>query len=285
MTILIVEDHPVLRDKLAGHFSRAGFAADAVGGGADALAYLDRRNYDIMVLDLGLPDMDGMELLARRGGARCLILTARDALEDRLKGLDLGADDYVLKPFEMAELEARVRAVLRRADNAAAPVLRCGTLCFDTRSRHAAAGERPIQLSRREGMLLEELLRSSPRVVIKDVLEANGIEYRETRSLEESMPELDILYMTRVQKERFFNEEDYIRLKNSYILTSEKMALAKPEMAVLHPLPRVNEIALDVDNDPRAAYFEQVQNGVYIRMALIMTLLGLADPKAPKEGN
>ena len=124
MTILIVEDHPVLRDKLAGHFSRAGFAADAVGGGADALAYLDRRNYDIMVLDLGLPDMDGMELLARRGGARCLILTARDALEDRLKGLDLGADDYVLKPFEMAELEARVRAVLRRADNAAAPVLR-----------------------------------------------------------------------------------------------------------------------------------------------------------------
>ena len=124
-----------------------------------------------------------------------------------------------------------------------------------------------------------------PDYIINDVLEANGIEYRETRSLEESMPELDILYMTRVQKERFFNEEDYIRLKNSYILTSEKMTLAKPEMAVLHPLPRVNEIALDVDNDPRAAYFEQVQNGVYIRMALIMTLLGLADPKAPKEGN
>ena len=99
------------------------------------------------------------------------------------------------------------------------------------------------------------------------------------------MPELDILYMTRVQKERFFNEEDYIRLKNSYILTPEKMTLAKENMAVLHPLPRVNEIALDVDNDPRAAYFEQVQNGVYIRMALIMTLLGLQDPKAPKEGN
>ena len=124
-----------------------------------------------------------------------------------------------------------------------------------------------------------------PDYIINDVLEANGIPYKETRSLEESMPELDILYMTRVQKERFFNEEDYIRLKNSYILTSEKMALAKPEMAVLHPLPRVNEIALDVDNDPRAAYFEQVQNGVYVRMALIMTLLGLADPKAPKEGN
>ena len=124
-----------------------------------------------------------------------------------------------------------------------------------------------------------------PDYIVKDVLEANGIPYKETRSLEESMPELDILYMTRVQKERFFNEEDYIRLKNSYVLTREKMAQAKPTMAVLHPLPRVNEIALDVDDDPRAAYFEQVQNGVYVRMALIMTLLGLADPKAPKEEN
>ena len=124
-----------------------------------------------------------------------------------------------------------------------------------------------------------------PSYIREDVLKRNNIEFQEVERLEEAIPALDILYMTRVQKERFFNEEDYIRLKNSYILTSEKMALAKPEMAVLHPLPRVNEIALDVDNDPRAAYFEQVQNGVYIRMALIMTLLGLADPKAPKEGN
>ena len=124
-----------------------------------------------------------------------------------------------------------------------------------------------------------------PRYVKEQYVKSKNIPYTQSTCLEEVMPELDILYMTRVQKERFFNEEDYIRLKNSYILTSEKMALAKPEMAVLHPLPRVNEIALDVDNDPRAAYFEQVQNGVYIRMALIMTLLGLADPKAPKEGN
>ena len=124
-----------------------------------------------------------------------------------------------------------------------------------------------------------------PSYIREDVLKRNNIEFQEVERLEEAIPALDILYMTRVQKERFFNEEDYIRLKNSYILTSEKMALAKPEMAVLHPLPRVNEIALDVDNDPRAAYFEQVQNGVYVRMALIMTLLGLADPKAPKEGN
>ena len=106
-------------------------------------------------------------------------------------------------------------------------------------------------------------------------LEANGIEYKETRSMEEVMPELDILYMTRVQKERFFNEEDYIRMKDFYILDQSKMDLASPEMLVLHPLPRVNEISVDVDNDPRAAYFKQVQYGVYARMALILTLLNI----------
>ncbi len=122
-----------------------------------------------------------------------------------------------------------------------------------------------------------------PDYIIKDVLVANNIPFEETASLEDAMPKLDILYMTRVQKERFFNEEDYVRLKNSYILTKEKMEAAKPDMAVLHPLPRVNEIALDVDDDPRAAYFEQAQNGVYVRMALIMMLLGLTDPKTGKE--
>lgn len=124
-----------------------------------------------------------------------------------------------------------------------------------------------------------------PDSIREDVLEANNIPFEEVGSLDDAIGSLDILYMTRVQKERFFNEEDYVRLKNSYILTKEKMDLAKPDMAVLHPLPRVNEIALDVDDDPRAAYFEQVQNGVYVRMALIMTLLGLRDPKAPKEEN
>lgn len=89
------------------------------------------------------------------------------------------------------------------------------------------------------------------------------------------MPELDILYMTRVQRERFFNEDEYLRMKNFYILDAEKMQLAKPDMYVLHPLPRVNEISVEVDDDPRAAYFKQVQNGVYVRMALILTLLGI----------
>lgn len=118
-----------------------------------------------------------------------------------------------------------------------------------------------------------------PDYIINEVLEPRGIPYIETRNLEGALRDLDILYMTRVQRERFFNEEDYIRLRDSYILTAEKLSLAPADMAVLHPLPRVNEITLDVDDDPRAAYFEQAQNGVYVRMALIMTLLGLKDPK------
>ena len=123
-----------------------------------------------------------------------------------------------------------------------------------------------------------------PDYVIHEVLEPKGIAYKEVTSLEDSMPELDILYMTRVQRERFFNEEDYVRLKDSYILTPAKMALGKPDMAVLHPLPRVNEITLEVDDDPRAAYFDQVQNGVYVRMALIMMLLGLSGPQIAEQG-
>ncbi len=112
-----------------------------------------------------------------------------------------------------------------------------------------------------------------PSYVKKDVLKAKGIEYLQTTDLESVLPELDILYMTRVQRERFFNEEDYLRLRDSYILTPEKMKLAKADMSVLHPLPRVNEIAVSIDSDPRACYFKQVLNGKYIRMALILKLL------------
>lgn len=112
-----------------------------------------------------------------------------------------------------------------------------------------------------------------PSYIREDVLEANNIPFMELERLEDAMPELDILYMTRVQKERFFNEEDYVRLKNYYILTKSKMELAKENMLVLHPLPRVNEISVEVDDDPRAAYFKQAQYGVYVRMALILTLL------------
>ena len=112
-----------------------------------------------------------------------------------------------------------------------------------------------------------------PSYIRKDVLDKNNIPYKEVINLEEAMPELDLLYMTRVQKERFFNEEDYVRMKDFYILDAAKMSLAKEDMLVLHPLPRVNEISVEVDKDPRAAYLKQVQYGVYVRMALILTLL------------
>ena len=114
-----------------------------------------------------------------------------------------------------------------------------------------------------------------PDYVRHDVLDKQNIPYTEVVRLEEALPDLDLLYMTRVQKERFFNEEDYVRMKDFYILDKAKMELAPPDMLVLHPLPRVNEISVEVDEDPRAAYFKQVQYGVYIRMALILTLLDI----------
>ena len=119
----------------------------------------------------------------------------------------------------------------------------------------------------------EEL--SVPSYIREDVLAQNNVPFKEVVRLEDALPELDILYMTRVQKERFFNEEDYIRMKDFYILDKAKMELAPKDMLVLHPLPRVNEISTEVDDDPRAVYFKQVQYGVYVRMALILTLLGM----------
>lgn len=116
-----------------------------------------------------------------------------------------------------------------------------------------------------------------PDYIKESVLDAKNVEYRETTNLDDAMEELDILYMTRVQRERFFNEEDYIRMKDCYILNKEKMKLAKPDMYVLHPLPRVNEISVEVDDDPRAVYFKQAKYGVYVRMALILTLLGIEE--------
>ena len=114
-----------------------------------------------------------------------------------------------------------------------------------------------------------------PEYIREDVLKANGVEYKEVERLEDAIGELDALYMTRVQRERFFNEEDYIRLKDFYVLNKEKLELAKEDMLILHPLPRVNEIAVEVDDDPRAVYFKQAQYGVYVRMALILTLLNI----------
>ena len=114
-----------------------------------------------------------------------------------------------------------------------------------------------------------------PGYIRKDVMEKNGMPFEETTDLVAAMPSLDVLYMTRVQKERFFNEADYVRLKDSYVLTPDKLKGAKKDMCIMHPLPRVNEISVAVDKDPRAAYFRQVLNGKYMRMALIMKLLGV----------
>ena len=149
----------------------------------------------------------------------------------------------------------------------------CGDLKFG-RTVHSLISA----MSRYEGTRIvlvspEEL--KLPSYVKKEVLARNQIEYVQTTDLEAVMPELDILYMTRVQRERFFNEEDYLRLKDSYILTPEKLVNAREDLRILHPLPRVNEISVAVDQDPRAAYFRQVRNGRYIRMALIMKLLGI----------
>ena len=149
----------------------------------------------------------------------------------------------------------------------------CGDLKFG-RTVHSLISA----MSRYEGikfvLISPEELRI-PEHVRTEVLDKKGIPYEEVRSLEAAMPQLDILYMTRVQRERFFNEADYIRLKDSYILTPEKLSTAKADMRVLHPLPRVNEISVAVDKDERAAYFRQVRNGKYIRMALILKLLGI----------
>ena len=147
----------------------------------------------------------------------------------------------------------------------------CGDLKFG-RTVHSLVSAMSRYTGVKFVMISPEELRI-PQYILTDVLDPKGIEYREVSSLEEVMPDLDILYMTRVQRERFFNEADYIRLKDSYILTPEKLKTAKDDLCILHPLPRVNEISVAVDDDPRACYFKQALNGKYMRMALILKLL------------
>ena len=149
----------------------------------------------------------------------------------------------------------------------------CGDLMFG-RTVHSLIKA----MSRYEGIkfiLISPNELKLPDYIRTEVIEKNNIPYEEISSLEDAIGSLDVLYMTRVQKERFFNEEDYIRLKDTYILDKSKLALARPDLSILHPLPRVNEISVEVDDDPRACYFRQALNGKYVRMALIMDLLGL----------
>jgi aspartate carbamoyltransferase catalytic subunit len=147
----------------------------------------------------------------------------------------------------------------------------CGDLKFG-RTVHSLI-EAMVRYTGIKIVLISPVELKLPSYIKKDVLKANDIPYVQTTSLEEVMPELDILYMTRVQRERFFNEEDYLRLKDSYILEPSKLKNAKSDLSIMHPLPRVNEISIAIDNDPRACYFKQVLNGKYIRMALILKLL------------
>lgn len=175
MKILLVEDHPPMREMTAGYLVERGFAVEAVSTGAAALAAADSGAYDAVILDLGLPDMDGMAVLKalRQGGKGppALLLTARDSLGDRVSGLNSGADDYVVKPFDLAELEARLRAVLRRPGPRQGRAYALGPLRFDTVSREARVGDEPLDLTRREAAVLEELLRAAGKVIAKDVLE------------------------------------------------------------------------------------------------------------------
>ena len=164
-----------------------------------------------------------------------------------------------------------IRSIMGRLDNLTVGL--CGDLKFG-RTVHSLI-EALVRYTGIKFVLISPEELRIPEYIREDVLNAQNIPYQEVETIEEVMGTLDILYMTRVQRERFFNEEDYIRLKDFYILDKKKMSLAKEDMLVLHPLPRVNEISVEVDNDPRAAYFRQVQYGVYVRMALILTLLGI----------
>lgn len=187
MKLLVVEDHSSLRSLLVDHLCLCGFAVDAVETGQDALAAQRMTRYDAMILDLGLPDMDGRDVLTQRsdsgeGPVPCIVLTARDAIDSRVSSLDAGADDYLLKPFDVRELEARLRAILRRASRPLVS-LACGNLVFEPQSRNASIDGRVLDLSRREAMLLEEMLRAAPRIVVKEYLEEQLYTHRESVTL------------------------------------------------------------------------------------------------------
>ena len=163
-----------------------------------------------------------------------------------------------------------IRSLKGRLDNLTIGL--CGDLKFG-RTVHSLIEALVLRYSNVKFILISPEELRVPSYIREDILEKNNIEFEEVERLEDALPKLDILYMTRVQKERFFNEEDYVRMKDFYILDKQKMELAPKDMYILHPLPRVNEISVEVDDDPRAAYFRQAQYGVYVRMALILTLL------------
>jgi two-component system OmpR family response regulator len=173
MRILIVEDDLVLADGLIRSLQQSGYIVDCSRDGEQAHQAIAIRNYDLVILDLGLPKIDGLEILKRlrqRGSVPVLVVTARDTLEERIRGLDLGADDYMVKPFDLPELEARVRALIRRGQSGGSAVLTHGALTLDTSGRRALLGKQPLELSARELAVLEILMLRSGRVVNKERL-------------------------------------------------------------------------------------------------------------------
>jgi two-component system, OmpR family, response regulator QseB len=175
MRVLLLEDHRAMREMIADHLKERGFAVDAVSRGEEAIAAAGVARFDAVILDLGLPDIDGMQVLASLRSSRAeipaIILTARDSIDDRLLGLNSGADDYIVKPFNLLELEARLRAVIRRSGNPRGTTYSLGGVTFDSVTREAAAFGRSLDLTRREAALLEELMRVPGQVITKDRLE------------------------------------------------------------------------------------------------------------------
>lgn len=199
MRILIIEDDEVLADGLQASMTQAGYAVDWVNNGKDAAQLLQQEVFDLAILDLGLPKLDGFSVLKQlRAGHKSvpvLVLTARDTLEDRVKGLDLGADDYMTKPFNLPELEARVRALLRRGQSGYSPALVFGDLAFDTIGRRVTIHGEPLALSSRELGVLEILLSRAGRVVSKDQM----LEHLYSFSEEASSNAIEV-YIHRVRK-------------------------------------------------------------------------------------
>ena len=177
-------------------------------------------------------------------------------------------------PTQTLTVLLTIRSLKGRLDNITIGL--CGDLKFG-RTVHSLI-EALVRYENVKFVLISPEELRIPSYIREDVLKRNNVEFVEEERLEDALPDLDILYMTRVQKERFFNEEDYVRMKDFYVLDKQKMELAPKDMYILHPLPRVNEISVEVDSDPRAAYFKQAQYGVYVRMALILTLLEVELP-------
>lgn len=184
MKALLIEDNPELRGMIAAHLTTCGLAVDAFATGVEARAALALSTYDILLLDLGLPDGDGLELITEVTSRQSyhmpiIVITARDALPSRIAGLNAGADDYLVKPFDLLELQARIQAVLRRPGERKSAILACGDVTFDTGSREGFVGILAIQLARREAAMLEELLKAAGRTVVRDILEERLYSFNE----------------------------------------------------------------------------------------------------------